>query len=591
MACTKKHFSYLTFTYLYQPSMLLSILWRWVISFIWIIILIALYDALFQKDNAVKSSYPFVWRFRYFFHELRPLFRQYFSDDDAFVPRSVIDRILHVSAWKSWYFAFDKFDTTGKFHDTDHQMIHAAAPYNNDEMTPVYPLVWPTRKHPMQFHTYFYRSAMSLGSLGFEATYAMSKACANVQAAYNTGEGWLSVHHIPNVPFSYDKKYFKHKKIPKIAVAIYKLLPGIRLKNRRLEFLWDHIQPEMGTRDLFLVCKKHWVFYTIDRDQPLDVFPKPEELTDEFGQIIFQVWSGMYGLRQKTTDWSIKLDRERFQKVASFCRAVEIKLAQWAKQTWGILKAGKNTHTISQIRGVHPGIDLISPNRFPFYEAGKEKEFLEFMDMASEKAWGKPVWVKVVISDRSNVEWIVKAMADLPIGKGPDFITVDGGDGWSWAAPIALWILFGKKIYEALDIVIWVLNEYGVRDRVKVFASSKLYAPHMSARAMALWADAIWNARSIMIAWWCIRAGLCSGENGPCPIGMATMKKWKRRGYEQVQEKKVEQIGRYIKAHNKGLIQVAAVAWVTSPHLLTTDHIVIKRYEKMEKLMREQEKK
>ncbi len=566
----------------------MPILLRMLVIVAWIIallVLIAAYDGLFQKENAVKASFPLLGRFRYVFHELRPLFRQYFWDDDAFTPRAIIDWILHVAKGKSGYFAFDKFDTTWQFHDPDHQMIHATAPYNNDEMEPVYPLIWEKRKHPMQFHTYFYRSAMSLGSLGFEATYSMSKACANAHAAYNTGEWWLSVHHIPNVPFSFDKKYFKHKRIPKIAVAIYKLIPGIRLKNRRMEFLWDTIQSKMWTRDLFLLCKNNRVFYTIDWDQPLSSFPKPEDLGPEFWQIIFQVWSWMYGLRKKTTDGSIELDRERFQKVASFARAIEVKLAQWAKQTWGILKAEKNTHTISQIRGVHPWIDLISPNRFPFYEAGKEKEFLEFIETASEKSGGKPVWVKVVISDRSNVEWIVKELACLPKKKGPDFITIDGWDGGSGAAPIALGILFGKKIYDALEIVIDILNEYKVRDRVKVFASSKLYAPHMSARAMALGADAIGNARSIMIAGWCIRAGLCSGEDGPCPVGMATMKKNKRRGYEQVQEKKVEQIANYIKAHNKWLIQVAAVAGVKSPSDLSLDHMVIKRYEKMEKIM------
>jgi glutamate synthase domain-containing protein 2 len=67
-------------------------------------------------------------------------------------------------------------------------MIHAASPYNMEEMEPQYPLVGEKRMHPMQFHTYFYRSAMSLGSLGFEATLAMAKACANAHAAFNTGE-------------------------------------------------------------------------------------------------------------------------------------------------------------------------------------------------------------------------------------------------------------------------------------------------------------------------------------------------------------------------------------------------------------------
>jgi len=315
------------------------------------------------------------------------------------------------------------------------------------------------------------------------------------------------------------------------------------------------------------------VFYTIDWEADLKHFPKPEELTDEYGRIIFQVGSGLYGLRKKTPDGSFEFDYDRFQKISSFSRAIEIKLAQGAKQTGGILKAAKNTPVIAHIRGVTPGIDLVSQNRFPFYQKGKEKEFFEFLEKLSELAGGKPVGFKVVISDENNIRGLAHAMKENP-GIGPDFITVDGGDGGSATAPIALGILFGKKIYDALKIAIGVLEEEGVRDRVKVFASSKLYAPHMSARAMALGADAIGNARSIMLAGGCIRAGVCSGEHADCPVGMATMKKSKRRGYAQALEKKIDQIAKYIHAHNKGLVQVGAICGVPSPHLLNESHLM-----------------
>jgi len=69
-----------------------------------LLVLIAAYDGLFQKNNAVKAAYPLLGRFRYIFHELRPLMRQYFGDDDSFAPRAIIDRILHVSEGKSGYF-------------------------------------------------------------------------------------------------------------------------------------------------------------------------------------------------------------------------------------------------------------------------------------------------------------------------------------------------------------------------------------------------------------------------------------------------------------------------------------------------------
>ena len=110
------------------------------------IIVLGIYDRLFQKENLVKGNFPILGRFRYLFHELRPFFRQYFGDDDAFAPRIVIDWILNVSNKKSGYFAFDKFDTTGQLHDGKHQMVHASSPFNMDEVNPTFPLVGAKRK-------------------------------------------------------------------------------------------------------------------------------------------------------------------------------------------------------------------------------------------------------------------------------------------------------------------------------------------------------------------------------------------------------------------------------------------------------------
>ncbi len=443
-----------------------------------------------------------------------------------------------------------------------------------DEMKPIYPLIGKKRKHPFQFHGFFYRSAMSLGSLGFEATKTMAKSCAEIGAPFNTGEWGLSVHHIPNVPFSFDKKFFAYKQLPVWTKWFYKMLPTIRMKNRFIEWCGNYFEPEKWERDLFLFDYDHWLFYTIDWDAPLEAFPQPEDLGPEYGTIILQIGSALYGMRKKTKDGSIVVDWDRFQKTSSFARGIEIKLAQWAKQTWGILKAYKNTDTIARIRGVHSGVELVSPNRFPYYHHDNEKEFFDFIEKASILSGGKPVGCKIVISDKWNIEPLAKYMATLPVEQWLDFITVDGGDGGTWAAPLALGILFGKKAYDAITIVDNILKQYGVRERLKVFASSKLYAPHQSARALALWADAVGNARSVMIAWWCIRAGLCSGEHGPCPVGIATMQRNKRRGYEQVRQQKVEHIKNYINAHNHWLMQVAAVVWVDSPSKLSPDHIM-----------------
>lgn len=559
---------------------LLTILGGTVLLLIGILLLVALYDRFFQRKNLVMANFPLIGRMRYVFHELRPFFRQYFGDDNAWAPRIIIDWVLDVSEGRTGYFSFDKFDTTQHLHDGHHQMIHAANPLNEDEVAPEFPVVGEKRKHPMAFQSFFYRSAMSLGSIGLEATQAMAAACAEEKAPFNTGEGALSIHHLPNVAFNKKHQWMKWVQVSRIWKPLYWLTPGKRLKTYVIDFLgWLSVPKEKvdgkkyNMRDLYLFNEEAFVFYTIDWQAPLEAFPKPEDLTDDYGHLIFQVGSGLYGLRKKTPDGSFDFDYDRFQKIASFVRAIEIKLAQGAKQTGGILKAAKNTPIIAEIRGVHPNIDLVSQNRFPFYQAGKEEEFFDFLEKLSELSGGKPVGCKIVISDKNNILPLAKALKEHP-QKGPDFITVDGGDGGSATAPIALGILFGKKIYEALDIVIEVLEHQGVRDRVKVFASSKLYAPHMSARALALGADAVGNARSIMLAGGCIRAGVCSGEHGDCPVGMATMKKRKRRAYAQTYDKKVRQIANYIHAHNKGLVQVGAICGVKSPHLLEKKHIM-----------------
>lgn len=318
-----------------------------------LIVGVAIYDRFFQTENIIKARYPFLGRGRYLAHHLRAFVRQYFFDDNDFTNRLVIDWILQVSSGKSGYFGFDKFDSSHTLHDGKFQMIHSSTPKNNDEMNNVYPLLGErNRKYPMQFQSYFYRSAMSLGAIGFEATSAMFAACADVKAPANTGEGGFSIHHLPRLPFSYNKKFLKYIQVPKAFKIPLSLIPGKRLKNRFIDFLsWVYTEKEL--RDSYLFDPQNFVFYKIDWKADISNFPKPEELSDEYGNIIFQIGSNLYGLRKASKDHLIEFDWDRFKKIMSFCRAVEIKLAQGAKQSGGVLKAEKNTPVIAEIRGMH----------------------------------------------------------------------------------------------------------------------------------------------------------------------------------------------------------------------------------------------
>jgi len=154
-----------------------------------LLLAVIIYDRFFQRKNLVYANFPLVGRARYIMHELRPFIRQYFFDDNDFVNRIAIDWILSAAAGKSGYFSFDKFDSTRELHNGEYDMIHSATPLNQDETQAEFPLIGKKRKTPFQMQSYIYRSAMSLGAIGFEATAAMAAGCADAQAAFNTGEG------------------------------------------------------------------------------------------------------------------------------------------------------------------------------------------------------------------------------------------------------------------------------------------------------------------------------------------------------------------------------------------------------------------
>ncbi len=102
----------------------------------------------------------------------------------------------------------------------------------------------------------------------------------------------------------------------------------------------------------------------------------------------------------------------------------------------------------------------------------------------------------------------------------PDWITVDGGEGGTGAAPSGFLDRVGMPLLPALHGVVQILIAEGVRDRLKVLASGKLINAGKQALAFALGADAIYSARSFMLAIGCIQARECG--NNTCPVGITT---------------------------------------------------------------------
>lgn len=233
------------------------------------------------------------------------------------------------------------------------------------------------------------------------------------------------------------------------------------------------------------------------------------------GDLVWQIGTGYFGCRAKNGDF----DDDAFASNASRpqVKMIELKISQGAKPGHGgILPAAKNTREISQIRGVMPGVTVYSP---PAHTAfGNAVEMMKFIARLRELSGDKPVGFKLCIGDKA--EFIDICAAIISTGIVPDFITIDGAEGGTGAAPLEFTDHLGMPMHDAVAFVSRSLEAYGIRKHIKVFAAGKIITGFDILKTMALGADACYSARGMMLALGCIQALQC--DSGKCPVGIAT---------------------------------------------------------------------
>jgi len=243
----------------------------------------------------------------------------------------------------------------------------------------------------------------------------------------------------------------------------------------------------------------------------------------------------------------------------------EVKIAQGAKQTGGKLLAAKVSDDIAYYRGVKAHADLISPNRFPY--APNEEALFDFTERLQSLS-GKPVGIKIVISDRSHFKRYAEVLAARKNeGKTlPDFLTIDGGDGGSATAPLEMMSRIGLPIRDALQIADTTLHAYGLRSEIRLVAAEKVLTADDVIELLCYGADFVNIARGFMISAGCIRARECSGAGGRnCPVGLATMDEGKRSKF-LVMEK-----SRHIANYHNALIEsIRSLLAIMGKHSIDT---------------------
>ena len=231
--------------------------------------------------------------------------------------------------------------------------------------------------------------------------------------------------------------------------------------------------------------------------------------------LIWQIGTGYFGCR--TLDGNFDVEAFAEQAAIPNVKMIEIKLSQGAKPGHGgILPAAKLSEEIAQVRRVPLGKDVISP---PAHSAFSTPiEFVEFIAQLRERSGGKPVGFKLSIGKRREFLAICKAM--VKTGITPDFITVDGGEGGTGAAPLEFANNIGTPLIEALVFTHSALVGYSVRDKIRVIASGKVMTGFAMVKRLALGADMCYSARGMMMALGCIQALKCNSNH--CPVGITT---------------------------------------------------------------------
>jgi glutamate synthase domain-containing protein 2 len=276
------------------------------------------------------------------------------------------------------------------------------------------------------------------------------------------------------------------------------------------------------------------------------------------GELVFQVGTGYFGCRG--ADGLFSLDELERRVSEAPVRAIEIKLSQGAKPgLGGILPGAKVTGEIARIRGVPVGVDCISPAAHSAFRS--VDELLDFVEAIAGRT-GLPVGIKSAVGQISFWRDLADQMADGQ--RGVDFITIDGGEGGTGAAPLAFSDHVALPFKIGFARVFSTFAERGMAERVVFCGSGRLGFPEAALMAFGLGCDTINVGRETMLAVGCIQSQRC--HTGNCPTGVATHKPWRTRGLDP--KPKSERTANYVIQLRGELLALARTCGQPHPALI-----------------------
>jgi glutamate synthase domain-containing protein 2 len=281
--------------------------------------------------------------------------------------------------------------------------------------------------------------------------------------------------------------------------------------------------------------------------------------------LIMQIGTAKYGIRDESGNFS----PQRAKELSKVVKAFEIKLSQGAKPgKGGLLPGNKVGSEIAAIRGIPENQDSISPNRHK--DINNIDELLDKIIYIRELT-GRPVGVKTAIGGWNFINELCDSINHRGLEYAPDFLTIDGGEGGSGAAPQTLIDHVSLPIAEALPRVVDSLIQSGLKNRIYIIAAGKLVTSAEGAWALCAGADFVNTARGFMFSLGCIQAMRC--HLNTCPTGITTHDARLQNGL--VVEEKYLRVANYARNVNKEINMIAHSCGLHHARQFKREHVRI----------------
>jgi glutamate synthase domain-containing protein 2 len=283
------------------------------------------------------------------------------------------------------------------------------------------------------------------------------------------------------------------------------------------------------------------------------------------GELVFQIGTAYFGCR----DEHGRFDLARLKDLVAGApvRALEVKLSQGAKPgLGGVLPGSKVSAEIAAARGVPAGQDCISPSRHA--EFSDTDSLLDWVELLAAET-GLPVGIKSAVGDLAFWDELTDLMATT--GRGVDFVTVDGGEGGTGAAPLIFTDSVSLPFQLGFARVYATFARRGLQEQVTFIGGGKLGLPDNAIVAFALGCDMVNVAREAMLAIGCIQAQRCHTDT--CPTGVATQNAWLSHGLDPAL--KSVRAANYVRTLRRDLFKVAEACGVEHPGLVDSGSVEV----------------